>query len=1016
MASSEVQQALPTNGHVHLTKDADSSHLRDAEHEQSTGSNPVEPTDHPEQVDGLEEAGTAAQHEQLRSAQPKESAASPVLDNPPAGQSAVSLKLKPTTSPTKRPTPTVQATTAKSVSGPPTPQVKKILNSGKFGTGLAKVVPPKATDTPTLSGKPSTTPQASSTLKPASSSNLPTKRSPVSTSTPSSKATMPPKPSTATPSAPAPTRRTSPPARSSTLSASTSGKLSSAPTSSTAAKHSAPQRTSLVSPDSTASAKSAAAPRPRASFAEGVASKKAAAPRASLAASAKQSAPSTARPTKTPGAGSISSVKEVKEGGTDLAEIQSKLDEATVSLDLKTSTISELENQVDELKASLDNITADLEAARQSLEDAELAKATADKELAETSAALETSRGDRDRLEQVSNELEAARTTAVEHNAVIETLREQIKALQAELDESRKTLEALRAEHANNSDIIAAAEVDHQALVKARADLGAIQTEITALKEAQANALDTATAKINALESQVSRAETLTAEVSSLRAEKEETSNKISELEVEILELRDAKDLAEEEREKSLTQISALQEEVATATAATGDAVQDAAAKESAAAERLDEIKKQHEAALAQVLEESKKLTEQLHNSQAEIDRLRNSLGAANTVVASTAEGHARQLAEAEQAHQTQQDELTAEIERISAELASQESAYNARVQTVKDEHDQLLQQAFERAKNEADNAHSQDLQTLREKSDAATDQVRSSHQATVESLKTEHEVELASQAQSFQKQLSGQALELKATSEDLTKAKATLSTSLQEIETLKAQVDEARQAALAAANNATAGQDAEIVRLTKELSNARDDLDALNEVLRATQESLREMGNNHQMELEEAAKGRAEEVLKLRATHDAEIQSLVGDKAGLMTKLSDLEGELLILHASTETITSPKRNGSAPAPAETVTKEDLERMHEAHNLKMNDLQARHEKDIRALKEQVDLALARADEAEHDLERKKMEISYLEQEQEESQDQITRYVKLFGFKSFLGSIFAMAVIIGSGIF
>lgn len=76
-----------------------------------------------------------------------------------------------------------------------------------------------------------------------------------------------------------------------------------------------------------------------------------------------------------------------------------------MSLDLKTTTISELETQVEELKASLDNITADLEAGRQSLEDAELAKATANKELAETRAALETSRGDKDRMEQVLNEV-----------------------------------------------------------------------------------------------------------------------------------------------------------------------------------------------------------------------------------------------------------------------------------------------------------------------------------------------------------------------------------------------------------------------------------------------------------------------------------------------------------------------------------------------------------------------------------------------------------------------------------
>lgn len=238
-------------------------------------------------------------------------------------------------------------------------------------------------------------------------------------------------------------------------------------------------------------------------------------------------------------------------------------------------------------------------------------------------------------------------------------------------------------------------------------------------------------------------------------------------------------------------------------------------------------------------------------------------------------------------------------------------------------------------------------------------------------------------------------------------------------METLKAQLDEARQGAVVAAGTAAADRDAEIERLTKELSNAREELDGLNEVFRATQESMQAMGNNHQKELEEAAKGRAEEVSKLRAAHDMEIQSLVTDKGDLVTRLSDLEGELLSSRASATSTGNPaslKRNGSAAAPAETVTKDELLRMHEAHNLKMNDLQAEHDKEIRALQEQLDATNTRASEVEQDLDRKKMEILYLEQDQEESQDQITKYVKLFGFKSFLGSLFALAVIIGSGIF
>jgi hypothetical protein len=82
-----------------------------------------------------------------------------------------------------------------------------------------------------------------------------------------------------------------------------------------------------------------------------------------------------------------------------------QLDEATASLVLKTSTISELETQVGELKASFNSITADLEVARQNFENAKLAKASADKELAEARDALVASQGDRHKLEQVSDEV-----------------------------------------------------------------------------------------------------------------------------------------------------------------------------------------------------------------------------------------------------------------------------------------------------------------------------------------------------------------------------------------------------------------------------------------------------------------------------------------------------------------------------------------------------------------------------------------------------------------------------------
>jgi hypothetical protein len=84
MDSSDVQQALPANGHDQLC---------DVE---TTGSNPIEPGDRPER------------EEPFRSAQP-------VLD------AAAPEKHKPSTSPTKH-------LTAKGPSGPPTPQVKRVLS------------------------------------------------------------------------------------------------------------------------------------------------------------------------------------------------------------------------------------------------------------------------------------------------------------------------------------------------------------------------------------------------------------------------------------------------------------------------------------------------------------------------------------------------------------------------------------------------------------------------------------------------------------------------------------------------------------------------------------------------------------------------------------------------------------------------------------------------------------------------------------------------------------------------
>lgn len=181
-----------------------------------------------------------------------------------------------------------------------------------------------------------------------------------------------------------------------------------------------------------------------------------------------------------------------------------------------------------------------------------------------------------------------------------------------------------------------------------------------------------------------------------------------------------------------------------------------------------------------------------------------------------------------------------------------------------------------------------------------------------------------------------------------------------------------------------------------------------------ATKESLTEVSKNHQKELEEAAMGRAEEVTKLRTAYQDEVAALASEKSALQTMLSDLEGELATLKATVaaEPVTPSKSNGSAHVRASSVSRDELQRLHEAHNLKIHDVQAEHERSIRALREELEVALSKADELQQEVARKAMEIQYLEQDQDEHQDQITRYVKVFGLKSFLGAMFTLAVVYG----
>ncbi|KAJ3513614.1 hypothetical protein NMY22_g14990 [Coprinellus aureogranulatus] len=321
--------------------------------------------------------------------------------------------------------------------------------------------------------------------------------------------------------------------------------------------------------------------------------------------------------------------------------------------------------------------------------------------------------------------------------------------------------------------------------------------------------------------------------------------------------------------------------------------------------------------------------------------------------------------------------ELEQRIASIQESLDNQEAIYSGKVQAVKDEHNALLNEAYERAKKEAGVAHAQELQNLRAESNATIGQIQSQNKSNLESLQSDHAAELDAVTKDYKKQIGNLNLELKATKDDLAKSKAALEEARKELQLAREQL-EAAKASADAVPTISSDQTAEVARLAQELSVTKDDLAAVTDMLNLTKSSLTEMSEKHQKDLEESGKLRAEEFMKVAAAHDEEIKALASQKHDLLIRLSDLEGELSTAKAalSAAQTASPKAN------------EELAKLHEAHTHKIYDLQAEHEQLLKALREELQKAQENNTQLKEEVERKNMEMRYLESDLEELQSEV----------------------------
>lgn len=875
----------------------------------------------------------------------------------------------------------------KTSSAPPTPLVKKIINSGTFGTGTVKATPrqsissgvtAKAAAAPALKKSSSTPSAALASKPPMASSRAPT-------------------------SATAANRRSSAvPARTSASTATKASAPSATSKPAAASATSASTRQSVVSPTGSVTSfrSSATAHRPRASVSEVKRATPTSARPASGAAAkaattsvkvvpARASTASTAAPS-----GSISSIHEVREDGKDADELRNKLKDATEELVSRVQIVTDLENQIKELQVSLAEAHTEIHVKIRSIQDLEHANASMEVTFKEQLEASDRKRDELDisaaaQLTAAEEKLAALRSAVQAKEELIETLKSQTLALEDELSAAADKLEIARNAHQS------ATLAEHDELLKAEADLKAKIIEIDALKLAHAQAAETLEFRSNDLEKSESRIGELEAQITVLKSLREENANKVSELEVEILELKESQETLEDEREKLLVKVKSLEEHISSLVTAAKQAEEDMLSKEVEFGARLTELQSQHAEQLRSVAEDRDQITAALVSVQTQLEATQREYEQAKIDSEAAAEAHVQKLKAMEESFVLQKAELEQEIAKLLAQVEGQEAKYNSQLDAVKVEHEALLQDAFKRAKIEAGEEHVLELQSLRASSNATIEQLKAANQATIEDLKAEHSSTLESELKALEKQISGLSLELKATKDDLLKAKASLEAARSEVDALTRQRDEMLVAASATPTVAMENLE-EIARLSNELSQTKDNLNALTDVLDLTKASLSELSNNHAKELEELVKARAEETTKLRAAHDADVETFAAQKLDLSVRISDLEGELATLRASISADhSSPKSNGvgvpHSPSPDSTgVTKEQLQRLHEAHNLKLYDLQTQHDKAIRVLQEELKAYQLKAEELEQEVARKAMEIQYLEQDQEENQEQITR--------------------------
>lgn len=189
------------------------------------------------------------------------------------------------------------------------------------------------------------------------------------------------------------------------------------------------------------------------------------------------------------------------------------------------------------------------------------------------------------------------------------------------------------------------------------------------MKASYKKALEDSATQIKALEEKAAGNEQLEAQVTSLKLEKEDNSNKLSELEIEILELKETQEGLEDTRDKLHRRITTLEDSLTQAAAANALAVETANEKEKEHLAQLNEQAKQHEEELTTRSKRHTEIAASLAALEAKCAETSRTYEQARQDIESIEQAHALKISELEQAHAAQRDAQSAELAKVRAEL-----------------------------------------------------------------------------------------------------------------------------------------------------------------------------------------------------------------------------------------------------------------------------------------------------------------------------------------------------------